>query len=342
VRRGDIIHLGLMLAALGVAYVIPFELLLLAYAVLGPAHYFTEISWLHDRNYYLPHKGLGMVLGLVALGVMFLASPYWYGVVVWAAFAGCAVLAAKTTRLRLIIGGASAGLTVLFAALHAPFAIMAALLPTLIHVCLFTLVFMVLGAVRARSGAQFGLVVAYLVAIALIIAVPPRAGWMIPAVAQHNDWGFGDVSDALGQVLGQPGLSLDARLMGLLSFVYAYHYLNWFIKAEVIHWNRMPRTRLAAIALLSAAATGFYFLNFTLGFTVLLLISLAHVLLEFPLNSLSLRELGGYLVRPPSAWATATPSPAPRAPAPRAPAPKARAPHPAPAARKPAARRSRR
>ena len=33
-RRGDVIHLGLMLAALGVAYLIPFELLLLSYAVL--------------------------------------------------------------------------------------------------------------------------------------------------------------------------------------------------------------------------------------------------------------------------------------------------------------------
>jgi hypothetical protein len=38
VRRGDVIHLGLMLAALGVAHLSPFELLLLSYAVLGPAH----------------------------------------------------------------------------------------------------------------------------------------------------------------------------------------------------------------------------------------------------------------------------------------------------------------
>ena len=79
--------------------------------------------------------------------------------------------------------------------------------------------------------------------------------------------------------------------MGLLSFVYTYHYLNWFIKADVIRWNRMSRARLAAIVVLCCAATGLYIVNFALGFTVLLLLSLMHVLLEFPLNSRSIREL---------------------------------------------------
>ena len=49
-RATDAIHLGLMLAALGITYLVPFELLLLSYVVLGPAHYFTEISWLHDAS----------------------------------------------------------------------------------------------------------------------------------------------------------------------------------------------------------------------------------------------------------------------------------------------------
>ena len=41
-RRNDAIHLGLMLSAFAAAYLVPFELLLLAYVVLGPAHYFTK------------------------------------------------------------------------------------------------------------------------------------------------------------------------------------------------------------------------------------------------------------------------------------------------------------
>jgi len=57
-RVTDAAHLGLMLSALGLAYLVPFELLLLAYVVLGPAHYATEISWLHDRKYFLPQRSV--------------------------------------------------------------------------------------------------------------------------------------------------------------------------------------------------------------------------------------------------------------------------------------------
>jgi len=42
-RITDAAHLALMLAALAASYLVPFELLLLSYVVLGPAHYATEI-----------------------------------------------------------------------------------------------------------------------------------------------------------------------------------------------------------------------------------------------------------------------------------------------------------
>lgn len=326
-RRGDLIHLGLMLGALGVAYLLPFELLLLSYAVLGPAHYLTEISWLHDRKYFLPHRGLGLALALVALGMMFLASPYWYGVVVWLAFAACAVLAAETRAQRLVIGAVGVLLTIVLAVLQAPFNIIAALLPTLIHVSLFTLVFMVLGALRAKSTIQFGLVGVYLAGIVLIVTVPPTAGWAYPPLASQAEPSFGDLPGALGKVLGMPDLSLDARLMGLLSFVYTYHYLNWFIKADLIRWNQMPRARLIAIGVACVAATGLYIVNFALGFTVLLLLSLTHVLLEFPLNSRSLREMGQLAMGRKDSAPPTTPSPR-----------KGRRPYPGPA--RPAPRRA--
>ena len=53
---------GLMVVSCVVAYLYPFELFLFSYAVLGPLHYFTEISWLHQRGYFTappgPPKGL--------------------------------------------------------------------------------------------------------------------------------------------------------------------------------------------------------------------------------------------------------------------------------------------
>jgi hypothetical protein len=64
-RATDVAHLCLMLLGVGLTYLVPFELLLLSYVILGPAHYFTEISWLHDRKYFLPHRS-------VPLGLAFL------------------------------------------------------------------------------------------------------------------------------------------------------------------------------------------------------------------------------------------------------------------------------
>ena len=61
-RANDAILSRLLLFAFAAAYLVPFELLLLSYVVLGPAHYFTEISWLHDRKYFLPHRGIALAL----------------------------------------------------------------------------------------------------------------------------------------------------------------------------------------------------------------------------------------------------------------------------------------
>lgn len=41
-----------MILSCGVAFIYPFELFVFSYAVLGPLHYLTEISWLHDRNFF--------------------------------------------------------------------------------------------------------------------------------------------------------------------------------------------------------------------------------------------------------------------------------------------------
>lgn len=45
-----------MVISLIAAFILPFEVFLLSYAILGPLHYLTEISWLHDRNYFSPKK----------------------------------------------------------------------------------------------------------------------------------------------------------------------------------------------------------------------------------------------------------------------------------------------
>jgi hypothetical protein len=289
----DAIHLGLMLAALGLTYLVPFELLLLSYVVLGPAHYFTEISWLHDRKYFLPHRSVPIVLAIVAVIAAIVDNASWFGLVMWLAFVVCALLAAATTALQATaLAILAIWLTAVMAMNGLSLAVLGILLPTLIHVSVFTLVFMVLGAIRSGSRMQAMLVLFYLAAIVLLLTAPPSASTQIPAFAEVGHEYFGNVAPALGRLLGIADLKLDTRLTSLLAFVYSYHYLNWFIKAEVIRWTDISRARLALIAAASAASTALYFYDYTFGFTVLLALSLVHVVLEFPLNSLALRQLG--------------------------------------------------
>ena len=64
------LNIGLMFISMIAAFVMPFEVFLFAYAFLGPLHYLTEISWLHDRKYFSTGKydfivllGVGCLLG---------------------------------------------------------------------------------------------------------------------------------------------------------------------------------------------------------------------------------------------------------------------------------------
>src|SRR5258707_3678650 len=97
-RATDAVHLGLMLSAVAVTYLVPFELLLLSYVILGPAHYLTEISWLHDRKYFLPHRGVPLGLAFVAVAAALIDNASWFGFVMLSAFVAFALFASAATR----------------------------------------------------------------------------------------------------------------------------------------------------------------------------------------------------------------------------------------------------
>src|ERR1700675_3932833 len=123
-RATDAIHMGLMFAALGITYLVPFELLLLSYVVLGPAHYFTEISWLHDRKFFLPHRAVALALVAVAVGVVLIDNANWFGFVMWAAFVVCAMMAATSSAGEgTFLFMAATGLSVLMYASGSSFAV---------------------------------------------------------------------------------------------------------------------------------------------------------------------------------------------------------------------------
>ena len=223
-RGNDAIHLGLMLLAFAASYLVPFELLLLAYVVLGPAHYFTEISWLHDRSYYLPHRGIAGALAIIAVVAALIDNASWFGFAMWGALVVCAMLAATTSAIEsMLLFMVAIVLSAIMYSSGSSLAVIGILIPTLIHVSLFTLIFMVLGAHRSGSRVQAALVVVYVLAVATILLLPPTAEIRISSFARVGQDYFGNVGPALGRLFGVPGLVLDTRLTSLLAFVYTYH-----------------------------------------------------------------------------------------------------------------------
>lgn len=293
----DMLHLGLMLAALGLAYYLPFELVLLSYAILGPLHYLTEISWLHERSYFMARRWLAWVLVACTVSLLvFKAHMAVMGMILALALAFSAAFSLfKSAGARILV--IAIGLVVGFLVtrikpLNVPLVI---LLPTVIHVSLFTFLFMLVGALRSKSRSQLLLVAIYVLSIIIILAWPPTASVRSPDFAALGPRYFGPIGEAFGQIFGQNAWPFDARLAGFLSFIYTYHYLNWFIKVRVIKWDEVPPDRLFMIAVLGIGAICIYFINYSAGFLVLISLSLLHVLPEFPLNVISIRQLGGML-----------------------------------------------
>src|SRR6266550_6453079 len=92
-RRVNLLNMGLMLVSCLVAYVVPFELFLFSYAVLGPLHYLTEISWLQKRNYFTQGKNdylllTGLCLLTFIFGAMYPKMSSWNPTLVAVAFGG--------------------------------------------------------------------------------------------------------------------------------------------------------------------------------------------------------------------------------------------------------------
>jgi len=307
------LNVAFLLVSCGIALVVPFELFLFAYAILGPAHYFTEISWLQKRNFFT--KGKSDFWLLIALAILVCFTAPWSNssaMYTFLAF-GCALVLVLTRGgAGRIVGLVLVGLLglALLNSTGFPAALFLLFVPTLVHVYLFTGFFMLYGALKDRRVSGY-------VAFAIFLLCP-LACWLIDpgqlkptGYAMASYWNnFSTLNLALLGIHA-PQTPVEARdalmrvftsrtglvVMRFIAFAYTYHYLNWFSKASVIRWHEMGVKRMGVIGLLWACAVGLYFYNFVVGFKVLFYLSIAHVYLEFPLNHVSImgtyRELRG-------------------------------------------------
>jgi hypothetical protein len=283
-----------MLAALIVAAYVPFETFFVAYVFLGPLHYLTEISWLHDRRYFSVSTR-GVFLGLipataVLAGLSIYKLPYGLQasvvlmgfMVVFAA--GLTRAVSGTVRACVVLLGVLIGVAALS---FEPLAILLIVfIPTLVHVYLFTGLFIVYGALKGRefSGLLSTLVFLTCPVVCLYVLKTPSS-YTASEIFTNAAVPFGSVIRFTRTILGlEPSGEGLLAVMRLLAFAYSYHYLNWFSKTRIINWHDTSRVRLSWIAVLYIAAVSTYLIDFRIGFMVLFFLSMLHVVLEFPLN----------------------------------------------------------
>lgn len=458
------LNIGLMLVTAALAFFMPFETFLLAYAFLGPLHYLTEISWLHDRQYFSKGKYDFVVLLVVGvlLSIAAFASDFGYDweiykqfvelnlfdkLLVFALFASVLFALVKNIIIKVI---SIAFLYVFVAGWLSPekavendsntliFAL-TSLVPTLIHVYVFTGLFMLYGALKSRSKSGLWQMLGFVcIPLMLVFTFPinSKHGFLsnygksayyadgngfhntnlsilshfnfIPNVTNEDyvnyvlkskdfiadsvKYGFvlekyyslkrynvagkdtvvryqlvgnlyNDIiwNDSLSPIKKPAKMALDSlfpivkknyinelakpyltkkkalyrvenpdspyymkplklsqmlssndkhidnwiyysgigiMLMRFIAFAYLYHYLNWFSKTEVIRWHKVPKARFVGVIVLWLASCGFYLYDYSLGLSVLFFLSFTHVLLEFPLNIVSIVGIGkeGYSI----------------------------------------------
>ena len=300
----------LLLVALLFALVWPFETFLLAYAVLGPLHYLTEISWLHDRKYFLPSKGTRAVLwvGLAALLLAYsqperrawLAPLADYRIALMFAVFWAVPLMLFVRRWTYRLAGALA-----IAALwwlmrgHAMDLILGMYLATLIHVFVFTGIFVWNGVRRQPDRAGVTFLILFVLCPVLCFVLPLGLSQTAVPWAQRS---YGQIFAAVNETtlseLGVP-VALAAifsepwsiRLTRFIALAYTYHYFNWFSKPTVIQWHKVSAGRWLLILGGWAWAVAVYAYDYAAGFLLLLTLSFAHVVLELPLNHLSFKQL---------------------------------------------------
>ena len=323
------LNIGLMILSCGLAFVLPFELFLFSYAVLGPLHYLTEISWLHKRNYFTTGKRDYIwltILCTVFIVIYFIivsgqegsyinswfGSPSnslikllrpWNNHLIFIAFmSALAMVVFRKWLYKLLFIATAIVVAVFLSDIRTYTVIIGVFLPTLMHVFLFTGAFILFGALKEQSVSGIISLVVFIFCGLSFFLLNIDTGYQISQKVADTliESGFHVVNATIFSILEPKNFEFrdiflsdtGIRIQQFIAFAYTYHYLNWFSKTSIIKWHDVPKKALIANTVIWIAAVALYLYNYKLGFIALLFLSMLHVLLEFPLNYRSFIGIG--------------------------------------------------
>lgn len=320
----DKLNIGLILISLLIAIYLPFQLFLFSYAFLGPLHYLTEINWLNEKNFFIknPKKWIiPLIIGSLIIGiygmlrlsslsipsdisVLIDSIEKQYSTIILAVFLFSISLVFSRKLEHLAVGFFLACI-ISYALNHAIpqyIILIGIFVPTIIHVYLFTGLFMLYGARKAKSKAGFW-------ACLILLFVPLIISFLDIELSEYTISeqtvvnfllsNMGGVNQKLAQLFAlAPNekfvllSEIGIKIQIFIAFAYTYHYLNWFSKTSIIGWKKSLSNRKSIlIIVIWLFAVVLYMTDYKLGFMSLFFLSFLHVFLEFPLNILTIKEL---------------------------------------------------
>ncbi|HAP68463.1 MAG TPA: hypothetical protein DCR04_01835 [Flavobacteriales bacterium] len=318
----EITNIVLIGVSLLLAFLLPFRIFLLAYAILGPLHYLTEINWLNDKGYFVKSdKWLTFSLGLALLVALpkiisflgFAHPPYLQLVLGWVnefsnglIFIGLwgALILVVIKDVKWQILGIICGLALAYLLNNEPIylVLIGSMLPTVFHVFLFTMFFMFYGALKSQSSLGYVAVFSLMLAPFIIFNIDVEHElYNFPDYAKNTflDNKFYLTNINLSKLLGiADGKSFyfygnwELKAQTFIAFAYLYHYLNWFSKTAIIGWHvGLKGKKAVAILTVWAVHVLLFVVDYRIGFMSALALSFLHVFAEFPLNALSVQGI---------------------------------------------------
>lgn len=298
--RVDVLNTVLICIAFLIALFVPFQLFFYAYLILGPLHYLTQIPWLKEKRFYTRGNSDGWILGtfaviatLASIGVMsqmFMTGGMVLFVAFWTALA---CMYTRDLSVRILAFVTACVFAVMLRTATPVMLLFGFLLPTLVHVFVFTGLFMFYGARKSSSVVGYGNVLLLIIfGVSFFVIEKWFGGVDYSVVSAGYTWFRDALTKLLGVYAGESvGLlntlfmsAYGVALMQFVAFAYTYHYLNWFSKTKIIAWHESARTHAVTIVVLWLGAMAAYFMSFTFGILLVYGLSIAHVVCEFPLN----------------------------------------------------------
>ena len=304
------VNIGLMLLSAVLAFILPFELFLFSYAVLGPLHYLTEIGWLHKKNYFTKGKYDFVFLSVLCVLVFYFSyvnptknQTIIPNLILYAILLALIFVFVKDNLYRIVLAVlAVIGISV--SKMGFDYVIWVGIfLPTIIHVFIFTWAFMFYGVLKNKSFSGYLSIIALvLIAVSFFVIKAPGLQYEVSAYVGKSYELFYLLNKFLIEFFGLETTLTSERalvyatnagfiVMRFIAFAYTYHYLNWFSKTSVIQWHKVPKKTLYFTLVLWVFSVVLYVIDYNIGLKALYFLSFLHVFLEFPLNITSFQGI---------------------------------------------------